>query len=199
MAECEQFIQSGTLLTCWTERFRRFESSCFRKTWLVSSVGQSTTLRTSVSGVRISHESQNWRLGRVGLLHRSWNPTDGNVSKVRILSLRNITWLSVIYEIYTQFYTQKCKIGCFLFNRPEGSINRWPVISHHRDARMAEVRKRNTKSETRDEVCIGYCHNNLIHFLLVSQKKTVTLHPNNYQFHSQLFEHLWKYLLSMTN
>ena len=49
----------------------RFESSCFRKTWLVSSVGQSTTLRTSVSGVRISHESQNWRLGRVGLLHRS--------------------------------------------------------------------------------------------------------------------------------
>ena len=43
---------------------------------------------------------------------------------------------------------------------------------------------------TRDEVCTGYCHNNLIHFLLVSQKKTVTLHPNNYQFHSQLFEYL---------
>ncbi len=39
--------------------------------WLVSSVGQSTTLRTSVSGVRIFHESRNWRLGRVGLLHRS--------------------------------------------------------------------------------------------------------------------------------
>ena len=35
-----------------------------------------------------------------------------------------------------------------------------------------------------------HCHNNLIHFLLVSQKKTVTLPPNNYQFHSQLFEHL---------
>ena len=35
-----------------------------------------------------------------------------------------------------------------------------------------------------------HCHNNLIHFLLVSQKKAVTLHPNNYQFHSQLFEHL---------
>ena len=35
-----------------------------------------------------------------------------------------------------------------------------------------------------------HCHNNLIHFLLVSQKKAVTLPPNNYQFHSQLFEHL---------
>ena len=32
---------------------------------------QSTTLRTSVSGVRVSHESQYWRFGRVGLLHRS--------------------------------------------------------------------------------------------------------------------------------
>ena len=43
---------------------------------------------------------------------------------------------------------------------------------------------------TRDEVCIGYCHNNLIRFIPTSQKKAVTLHPNNYQFHSQLFEHL---------
>ncbi len=25
----------------------------------------------------------------------------------------------MIYEIYTQFYTPKCKIGCFLFNRPQ--------------------------------------------------------------------------------
>ena len=31
--------------------------------WLVSSVGQSAALRTPVSGVRISHESQKWRLG----------------------------------------------------------------------------------------------------------------------------------------
>ena len=35
-----------------------------------------------------------------------------------------------------------------------------------------------------------HCHNNLIHFLLVYKKKAVTLHPNNHQFHSQLFEHL---------
>ena len=41
-------------------------------------------------------------------------------------------------------------------------------FSHHRDARMAEVRKRNTISETRDEVCIGYCHNNLIRFIPTS-------------------------------
>ena len=31
-------VESGTLLTCWTERFQRFESSCFRK-WWGSSVG----------------------------------------------------------------------------------------------------------------------------------------------------------------
>ena len=35
-----------------------------------------------------------------------------------------------------------------------------------------------------------YCHNNVIRFIPTSQKKAVTLHPNNYQFHSQLFEHL---------
>ena len=35
--------------------------------WLVSSVGQSAALRTPVSGVRISHESQKWRLGRLGV------------------------------------------------------------------------------------------------------------------------------------
>jgi hypothetical protein len=70
------------------------------------------------------------------------------------------------------------------------TLNDALFFSHHRDARMAEVRKRNTKSETRDEVCIGYCHNNLIRFIPTSQKKVVTLHPNNYQFHSQLFEHL---------
>ena len=51
----------------------------------LAQLDQSTTLRTSVSGVRVSHESQHWRFGRVGLLHRSWKPADGNVSKVRIL------------------------------------------------------------------------------------------------------------------
>lgn len=49
----------------------------------LAQLDQSTTLRTSVSGVRVSHESQHWRFGRVGLLHRSWKPADGNVSKVR--------------------------------------------------------------------------------------------------------------------
>ena len=51
----------------------------------LAQLDQSTTLRTSVSGVRVSHESQHWRFGRVGLLHRSWKPAGGNVSKVRIL------------------------------------------------------------------------------------------------------------------
>lgn len=51
----------------------------------LAQLDQSTTLRTSVSGVRVSHESQYWRFGRVGLLHRSWKPAGGNVSKVRIL------------------------------------------------------------------------------------------------------------------
>ena len=37
----------------------------------LAQLDQSTTLRTSVSGVRVSHESQYWRFGRVGLLHRS--------------------------------------------------------------------------------------------------------------------------------
>ena len=37
----------------------------------LAQLDQSTTLRTSVSGVRVSHESQHWRFGRVGLLHRS--------------------------------------------------------------------------------------------------------------------------------
>ena len=49
----------------------------------LAQLDQSTTLRTSVSGVRVSHESQYWRFGRVGLLHRSWKPAGGNVSKVR--------------------------------------------------------------------------------------------------------------------
>ena len=49
----------------------------------LAQLDQSTTLRTSVSGVRVSHESQHWRFGRVGLLHRSWKPAGGNVSKVR--------------------------------------------------------------------------------------------------------------------
>ncbi len=42
--------------------------------WLVSSVGQSAALRTPVSGVRISHESQKWRLGRLGVCAglRTW-------------------------------------------------------------------------------------------------------------------------------
>ena len=51
----------------------------------LAQLDQSTTLRTSGSGVRVSHESQHWRFGRVGLLHRSWKPAGGNVSKVRIL------------------------------------------------------------------------------------------------------------------
>ena len=55
-----------------------------------------------------------WRDGRVvdynGLENRRTERYRGFES----LSLRNITWLSVIYEIYTQFYTQKCKVGCFL-------------------------------------------------------------------------------------
>lgn len=37
----------------------------------LAQLDQSTTLRTSVSGVRVSHESQYWRFGRVGQLHRS--------------------------------------------------------------------------------------------------------------------------------
>ena len=37
----------------------------------LAQLDQSTTLRTSGSGVRVSHESQHWRFGRVGLLHRS--------------------------------------------------------------------------------------------------------------------------------
>ena len=37
----------------------------------LAQLDQSTTLRTSASGVRVSHESQHWRFGRVGLLHRS--------------------------------------------------------------------------------------------------------------------------------
>lgn len=37
----------------------------------LAQLDQSTTLRTSGSGVRVSHESQYWRFGRVGLLHRS--------------------------------------------------------------------------------------------------------------------------------
>lgn len=37
----------------------------------LAQLDQSTTLRASVSGVRVSHESQYWRFGRVGLLHRS--------------------------------------------------------------------------------------------------------------------------------
>ena len=49
----------------------------------LAQLDQSTTLRTSGSGVRVSHESQHWRFGRVGLLHRSWKPAGGNVSKVR--------------------------------------------------------------------------------------------------------------------
>lgn len=32
------------------------------------------------------------------------------------VSLRNIVWLSVVYETYTQFYTQKCKVGCFFLS-----------------------------------------------------------------------------------
>ena len=48
-----------------------------------------------------------WRDGRVvdynGLENRRTERYRGFES----LSLRNITWLSVIYEIYTQFYTQK--------------------------------------------------------------------------------------------
>ena len=77
-----------------TERFRRFEiafserrsQACLdyaeRQAILseilllphfgsLAQLDQSTTLRTSVSGVRVSHESQYWRFGRVGLLHRS--------------------------------------------------------------------------------------------------------------------------------
>lgn len=34
----------------------------------LAQLDQSTTLRTSVSGVRVSHESQHWRFGRVGLI-----------------------------------------------------------------------------------------------------------------------------------
>ena len=58
---------------------------------------------------------KHWRDGRVvdynGLENRRTERYRGFES----LSLRNITWLSSNYRIYTQFYTQKCKIGCFSF------------------------------------------------------------------------------------
>ena len=33
-----------------------------------------------------------------------------------LASLYNINWLSSCYIVYTQFYTQKCKVGCFSFS-----------------------------------------------------------------------------------
>ena len=47
------------------------------------------------------------------------------------LSLRNIASLSVIYEIYTQFYTQKSKVGCFLFTKPEDYILHLSYITYY--------------------------------------------------------------------
>ena len=43
----------------------------------LAQLDQSTTLRTSVSGVRVSHESQHWRFGRLGVcaglkIPRTW-------------------------------------------------------------------------------------------------------------------------------
>ena len=55
-----------------------------------------------------------WRDGRVVDYSSLENYRTERYRGFESLSLRNITWLSVICKIYTQFYTQKkCKVGCF--------------------------------------------------------------------------------------
>ena len=68
---------------------------------------QSLTLRIALLGVLLKPCVVLKRASRILL-------APGDNLREQFLSLRNITWLSVIYKIYTQFYTQKCKIGCFL-------------------------------------------------------------------------------------
>ena len=45
------------------------------------------------------------------------------------LSLRNKGCKSASYAIYTLVYTQKCKVGCFHFNKPEVSTSSFRISS----------------------------------------------------------------------
>ena len=62
-------VETSTLLTCRTARFRRFESFCFRY-WWGSSIGQSSCLRSSRLWVRVPPSSlmevwQSWSIALV--------------------------------------------------------------------------------------------------------------------------------------
>ena len=60
----------------------------------LAQLDQSTTLRTSVSGVRVSHESQHWRFGRLGVcaglkIPRTWFDSTRLHFKIRECSSGN--------------------------------------------------------------------------------------------------------------